>query len=241
MLKICRQCKLEFPATKEYFVVDKRNQSGLGATCRECEKKRVQQHNLAHPEQSRERQRRFEEQNPGRITELKYRWKEKNPNKVKETKRRHRQTHREKTLANEREYKDKNREQIREKDRVRSRQPQKLEEYRRHRARREARLLELPATLTKSEWLQAIAHWHGCCVYCGKQPDSLTLDHYIPLVNPNCPGTVATNILPACLSCNSSKNNAEAFYWMSWKFGVERANEIIVQIQEYFDSFKAEK
>lgn len=37
--KICSKCKKELPATKEYFVVEKRSKTGLGASCRECKRK----------------------------------------------------------------------------------------------------------------------------------------------------------------------------------------------------------
>jgi hypothetical protein len=235
MNKICSRCKQEFPATAEYFVVDKRNSNGLGALCRTCEKARIQKYSKAHPEKGRERQQKFEERNPGRVTELKRDWRHKNPDKVKEAKSKHRASHHEEILASERQFKDKNREKIRDYNRRRKREADRLEDLRRHRAQREARKLNLPDTLTKEEWLSVVEHWQGCCVYCGKQPESLTLDHYIPLVSPNCPGTVAINIVPACLSCNSSKNNTEAFYWMSWKFGSERANEIQARISSYFE------
>jgi len=34
--KVCTKCGVEHPATKEYFVSEKRNRSGLGARCKKC-------------------------------------------------------------------------------------------------------------------------------------------------------------------------------------------------------------
>ena len=42
------------------------------------------------------------------------------------------------------------------------------------------------------------------CAYCGST-GVLAQDHFIPISNPDCPGTIPGNIVPACTKCNSSK------------------------------------
>lgn len=37
MNKCCTKCKNNYPSTEEYFALDKRNKSGLGAWCRKCQ------------------------------------------------------------------------------------------------------------------------------------------------------------------------------------------------------------
>lgn len=67
-----------------------------------------------------------------------------------------------------------------------------------------ARLAGVEASLTVSEWLGAIKHFGGMCAYCGKEPFDV-LEHYIPISHGG--GTTANNCVPACYSCNSTKNN----------------------------------
>jgi 5-methylcytosine-specific restriction endonuclease McrA len=57
--------------------------------------------------------------------------------------------------------------------------------------------------LTKGEWeLLKIIHLNSCA-YCGDIPDKLTQDHVIPLSKGGAHSF--ENIVPACVSCNSSK------------------------------------
>lgn len=57
--------------------------------------------------------------------------------------------------------------------------------------------------LTSEQW-QAIKEQYGFrCAYCGKRPERLTQDHIIPLSKGG--HHTATNVVPACQSCNSRK------------------------------------
>lgn len=47
-------------------------------------------------------------------------------------------------------------------------------------------------------------YFKGMCVYC-KVEGATDMDHYIPASDPLCPGTVPTNIVPACSNCNTLK------------------------------------
>lgn len=107
--------------------------------------------------------------------------------------------------------------------------------------RRQARKLKLPDTFTAQEWTQCFEWWDGRCAYCGNQQGlfiytKLTADHFIPLTSPNCPGTIARNIIPACYSCNSSKSSSDPAEWAIRKFGKRKAKAILERIQTYFKS-----
>lgn len=54
------------------------------------------------------------------------------------------------------------------------------------------------------------AQFDNCCAYCGCR-HNLTVDHFIPIASggADCLG----NIVPACFSCNSSKQDSDAFEW----------------------------
>ncbi|AVH74398.1 HNH endonuclease [Nostoc sp. 'Lobaria pulmonaria (5183) cyanobiont'] len=66
------------------------------------------------------------------------------------------------------------------------------------------------------------------CAYCGKK-SSLTLDHFVPSSQggPNCLG----NLIPACLSCNSSKRDRNPQEWYkSQRFYSEKRWLKIVEV-----------
>jgi hypothetical protein len=61
--------------------------------------------------------------------------------------------------------------------------------------------------LTAQQWREIKAAYGHRCAYCHRRRP-LTMDHVIPLSKGG-PHT-ASNVVPACLSCNSGKNNREA-------------------------------
>lgn len=113
--------------------------------------------------------------------------------------------------------------------------------------RRRARKLTLPDTLTMEEWVFALEYFHGCCAACGRQlmdlfgSHTVAMDHWIPLTSPDCPGTIASNIIPLCHGlngCNNSKYNRDAFEWLVWKFGTNEAQRIMTKINGYVNHLK---
>jgi len=88
-----------------------------------------------------------------------------------------------------------------------------------------------------SDWQICLNHFHGCCAYCGAQQDFwhvLEIEHFIPLSAPGCPGTVPSNIVPACRSCNASKRNHDAYKWLILMFGKLKGRIIAEKIHSYF-------
>lgn len=57
--------------------------------------------------------------------------------------------------------------------------------------------------LTEEQWKFVVDSYSGKCVYCGKPADSM--DHVVPISKGG--GHTQENVVPACLSCNSKKNN----------------------------------
>lgn len=105
--------------------------------------------------------------------------------------------------------------------------------------RREARKRRLPDTLTAAQWRAALDHFKERCAYCNNTPpdsNPLCVEHFVPLVSADCPGTVSFNVIPACKSCNSSKADKDARNWLTARFGEEHALEILEHIHAYFSS-----
>lgn len=141
---------------------------------------------------------------------------------------------REHLRAVKREWKAKNRDKIREgNQRWRKENPHK-KAVAQHRWKARRRGLE--DTLTAEEWKVALDYFGGRCAYCG-QVGELSQDHYVPLSDPDCPGTVVRNILPACIGCNSSKKNLQPSQWLRRKFGNQSA-EIERRIYGYFEQIE---
>ncbi len=66
-------------------------------------------------------------------------------------------------------------------------------------------------TLTVDEWIEIVAKFDGACAYCGST-DSITVDHVIP-ISKGGPHS-RDNVVPACKSCNSSKNTRSLPEWI---------------------------
>jgi 5-methylcytosine-specific restriction endonuclease McrA len=71
-------------------------------------------------------------------------------------------------------------------------------------ARRYAWVMETPYPLTPDQWIAILIANKYRCYYC-KKKRQLTMDHVIPLSKGG--KHTASNIVPACLSCNSSKHD----------------------------------
>jgi len=64
--------------------------------------------------------------------------------------------------------------------------------------------IEILSTLTAEEWIGIKEAFKQRCVYCGEKKP-LTMDHIIPVSKGGF--HIKENIVPACRSCNSRKNN----------------------------------
>lgn len=133
------------------------------------------------------------------------------------------------------------------KERVRRYHESKPDIARATNRRRKDRIRNLPNNFTTKDWEFCLYYWRGCCAYCGNPPSLfdrdmvLHIEHFIPVTNESCPGTLPTNILPACATCNHNKKNKDAHRWIVGRFGKRRAALIEAQIENYFDSLKEKK
>lgn len=71
--------------------------------------------------------------------------------------------------------------------------------------------------LTPSEWDAILKAWNYKCAYCGEPYYQLTQDHVIPFAKGG--KHIMSNVVPACLSCNSSKRDMDADEFRRKKFG----------------------
>lgn len=110
-----------------------------------------------------------------------------------------------------------------------------------------ARKNNLPDTFTLEQWERAISYFNDCCAACERPfydlfgERFLAMDHWIPISSPDCPGTVATNMVPLCHGvdgCNNTKNQWPADEWLVSRFGKRKAKQILARIEAYFEWVK---
>lgn len=143
---------------------------------------------------------------------------------------------REKRREYYRRFRAANRERLNE--HMRAYQQTHLEVYRLGAQRRKARKRSLPDCFTLDQWQHCLDWWNGCCAYCGAQQgfwNKMTADHVLALTASDCPGTVVENMIPACLSCNSSKHARDVVEWTTLKFGKRKSTAILARIASYFE------
>jgi hypothetical protein len=110
--------------------------------------------------------------------------------------------------------------------------------------RRQARKRGLPDTLTREEWAFSLDYFNDCCAVCSRPRGlwhTIAADHWIPITDADCPGTVAANIIPLCHGiegCNQSKSNRAAADWLTERYGKRRAKQIIARIEAYFEAVR---
>jgi 5-methylcytosine-specific restriction endonuclease McrA len=112
--------------------------------------------------------------------------------------------------------------------------------------RRQKLVTQFPHAFTDAARDRCFDYWQNTCAYCGNPPGLLPgmridTDHVIPLSNPDCPGTTATNIVTCCRSCNSSKGNRPVATWLTARYGKRRAAEILAKVAAYFEWVKSQE
>lgn len=85
---------------------------------------------------------------------------------------------------------------------------------------------KLPSNFTLEDWDIIRKHFDNSCAYCG-EVSNLEREHVIPVSKGG--GYVKGNIIPACRSCNASKNNKSLDEWypLHDSYSIDREKKII--------------
>lgn len=223
----CQVCGEILPATSQYFPPYKmRGKTYLKKMCRICWRAKQKAYNDRTRDQDRARR---------------HAWKAANPDKVATQKKRSYERNREHNLARSERWFYANQEHSRELSRNNyyANRTERIQTAMINTVKRMARKKNLPDTFTEKDWDRALDYFDYSCAVCGRMADeyrSIAMDHWIPLTDPNCPGTVPTNIVPLCHGrdgCNNSKGNKDPIQWLNRKFGKE-AEAKLTTIAAYF-------
>lgn len=69
------------------------------------------------------------------------------------------------------------------------------------------------AALTPAQWIDICARFNHACAYCGHKPVALEQDHVVAISQGG--AHTASNVVPACKSCNSAKGDRPADEFMA--------------------------
>lgn len=225
----CTKCGTTYPATPEYFNRKRRRFNGLSPWCKPCDRKQARRHAIENPDMARDRRRRWAASNRDYARS----YYEKNAEVLKKRSRQWNKDNAEKKSQTGRVYRESN--------------PASPEARRQSKQRRRARKRSLAATFTSEQWQRSLDYFGGCCAACNRPINGLFhaahADHWIPLSSPDCPGSVASNMIPLCGGqdgCNNSKSNRPPTEWLEYKFAPREAKQILARIEAYFAWVRSE-
>lgn len=248
----CTRCHEIFPATKEWFKIDNRKENGITTWCRKCavdysrewyeqkleddpeySAKQYQKHRDYHRAKGRE----WYINNTERHRESSKKWREENREHVRELDRKRYQKHRDKVIRKSREWRENNKTQYRNYNlEWFKNNPERAVAIRKGRdSRRRARKRQLPYSLKPQQWLYCLEYWEHKCAVCEDVAEIIHADHWIPLSTPNCPGTIAENIVCLCSHCNVTKQAKNPEQWLIEKLGKNLAIQKLTEINAYFE------
>lgn len=241
MAKKCTKCGEIKPANTEFFGPSKVGRNGLNAWCRDCLNAYSREWTRNNRDKANAAARRYARSHPEKISELRknhrlrhldkehaddQRYYQDNRQAKMEYARRYREAHKEQVRLCNRQWREANSEHVRTRskewrqenyqryrDNIRLWQKANPEKKRRHFHVRRSRLKNLPCTLTPEEWRNTVLFFGHKCAYCGRalEEREIKRDHLVPVVRGG--GYVYGNMVPCCISCNSSKNDSLLSDW----------------------------
>lgn len=127
-------------------------------------------------------------------------------------------------------------------------QKKNLEKFRNYNQKRRATERELICNFSQEDWKACLKFFNYCCSYCGmSQSDcqnkfkvGLQQEHVIPVTSGG--DYTNNNIIPACKSCNSSKNDKEILGWYRQKdfYSLERERRVFFYLSQFDDRNRGE-
>ena len=232
-MKHCSQCFEVLPANNGYFTKNKRVKSGLSAMCKKCNVDKVQQYNQRNIENRKEYYRNYYRMNKEKVKKYNTEYYERNKDVIKENSRIYHSQYRDVILKKKRDYYKSNKAEIYEAKKrsiKRNKIHYKILDAKHAHIRRQNKKVGV-CTLKSTEWTRTLKYFNHQCAYCGSA-EYLEQDHVIPVSRGG--HYTPDNIIPACRSCNASKNNKIMQDWFTQheNYSVERMANILKYVQK---------
>lgn len=201
-LKTCIRCG-EQKAESDFYLDKSRGRRN--AHCRKCHMKSTVSWAKQHEDRVKETRRACRQRNRERFRQREKAWVQAHPEQRQQIWQNYYTANRERMVARTAAYRQANVEKVRRsKAEARRRHPEKaLAE----RMLRLARKKETPNPLTGPQWKAIVEGFGRACAYCLRSDVALTMDHLEPF---RLGGQhTASNVVPACQSCNSRKQGTD--------------------------------
>ena len=237
-MKHCSKCFEVLPMNKNYFGIGKKNKDGFQYSCKRCSrdenkkhykenkekyKVRIKAYEMNNKEVVAKRRSAYYQKNKVRHRKLMAEWLDKNEESYKEYRKEYGIKNKDKINSRSRDYYKENRTTINKKQRLYY-EKNKIKVLARTRIYKEenpdlvtswsqkyrARKKMLDSNFTVDQWQKCLTHFNHQCAYCGST-ENLEQEHVIPVSKGG--HYTVDNIIPACRSCNASKNNKSLEEW----------------------------
>ena len=209
-MKHCSKCFEVLPMNKNYFGKDKRRPLGFRSECNGC-------------------RRDYHNENRETINAKNREYGRKNREYLRDYYKIYYKENREKVNLKNRMYYKNNAERLKkyQKDFVRKNR----QRYRNYNQNYYHKTRSLISTFSPQSWQQCLTYFNHQCAYCGST-ESLEQEHVIPVSRGG--HYTPDNIIPACRSCNASKNNKIMQDWFTQheNYSVERMANILKYVQK---------
>lgn len=261
-MKVCTKCGIELDVSM--FGKQTKSNDRLKQKCKSCEKeihkkyyeknkdkilKKTNQYKKENIEKIKEDSKKYSEKNSDKLSEYHKKYSKENADKISEYHKKYYEENTDKVKDASNKYRKENTEERRiyykkyceeNADKVKECNKkwytENPENNHMRSQRRKARKLLLPSTFTVEEWEQCKIHFDNKCCYCGEEL-KLTQEHFKSVMSGG--GYTKENIIPACGSCNYSKQDRDFYLWYpKYKFySKEREDKIL----EYLEINKEEQ
>ena len=179
------------------------------AVCKECRQKYGEKYRKENRDLINLKAQRYREKNPERCAQARKRYYDSYKEKIAKNKATYYRNNKKHRLEyGKKHYQENKKEYYRQQKNYREKNKKQYCIYTQTRI---ARKKKLKSDFTAEDWMYAQNAFGWRCAYCGNSSDKLHQEHFVP-VSKNGEYT-KQNIIPACQSCNSSKNNKPFKEW----------------------------
>jgi 5-methylcytosine-specific restriction endonuclease McrA len=191
--------------------VARRRQNGRHSICRQCKSEYDRAYREKNAARIAANQAIYGKNNREKQKIKLDKWRAANVERDRSTKRAYQVTHAVKIAVYQREWREANADHLKQYHANYRREHPEMDREKLRRRRSAKRGVK--TGLMFSEWKEILHSYGGRCVYCGKSANSQ--DHIVPLANG---GThTADNVVPACVSCNATKQTRSLLLFMHYR------------------------
>lgn len=213
-MKVCITCAVEYPLNQYHR--NKNGKDGYCTSCKECAKARARKWWSENQDRARasnrERYAALSLEEKKNLITTANAWADANKDRRREIVNRSNEKHREQKREKSRNYNQRWKEANPEAAALRNRQAAHLRRLR-------VAMGKSGLCITATQLGDLLQAAEGRCVYCGRQVERLTLDHFVPISTGG--RHELANLLPCCKPCNSSKHTSDGADWLFRRFGVD--------------------